>query len=191
MVRLLAFCLLGACTASSGVDVEGDEAAVYVGTLRGGEVFAASIWDGNEALLYTCGYDRLNGTTLWLRGTAMDGVMDTTQDAFSVAASQTEAQVTGTLRTPDGEEELVLSRAAKEDAGLFLHTEGGCVTAAVAQRRDGELALQGAHFCAPEGPFFQVTPVLPPEVLGDRLVVRIEGQMGELELTRVESLQSS
>ena len=94
----------------------------------------------------------------------------------------------GTFSSQTGTGTLdLLAVTSREDAGFFLFTEGDCRTAAVAFRRGDVMLVQGAHFCDSAGPFSQVTPVLPPELLGDRLLVRFDDGSGprELALERV------
>ncbi len=74
--------------------------------------------------------------------------------------------------------------------GFFARIDGDCRTAAIAFDDGGAIAFQGAHFCDFAGPFFQVTPVLPPEMLTDTNRVSFDDGSGpqEVDLTRLEGI---
>lgn len=167
-------------------------ASVFVGSVTGGDVLAASIWEDGRAIVYTCGVgDSLDTDTAWLAGTPSDGSVELSDGMFSVVATREFDAVRGTFSSQTGTGALdLVAVTSPEDAGFFVATEGACRTAAVAFRRGGVMLVQGARFCDAAGPFSQVTPVLPPELLGDRLLVRFDdgGELRELALERVRGI---
>ena len=166
-------------------------ASVFIGT-AGGDVVAASIWDGDQVLVYTCGGDEsLEDTTAWLVGTREGDTLDATTGRFTLVATREGDVVRGTFGHDAGTEALdLVAVTSAEDAGFFVATEGDCRTAAVAFRRAGVMTVQGAHFCSVDGPFFQVTPVLPDELLRNTLRVQFTDESGlrELNLERREGI---
>ena len=186
LFALLSVVLLNAC---------GDEpvgSGVFIGTLRGGEVFAASIWQSDRVLVYTCGRDTsLADSTAWLVGPVNDGTVEVDEPPFSVVATRDGASVMGSFSNGAVEETLALDQVEDvESAGFFARVVGPCRSAAVVFKNDaGELAFQGAHFCD-DGRFFQITPVRPPEILGDVIQVRFDDGDGaqDVELARLEGI---
>ena len=180
-MRAFAIALL---LASCAADTVPSGSGVFVGTLDGGRVFAASVWQPDRVLIYTCGVDAtLPQSTAWLLGNTESGNVEAADGPFSVVATREGERVEGSFVGMDGPQDLQLQEiASPEDAGFFALIDGGCRTALVAFREAGNLRFQGAHFCDALGPFFQVTPVLPPEVLGGELRVRFDDGAGEQEL---------
>lgn len=172
--------LLTSCAADTAPSGSG----VFVGTLDEGRVFAASVWQPDRVLIYTCGVDAtLPESTAWLIGNTNSGTVEADDGPFSVVATREGERVQGSFVGMDGAQDLELQEIASlEDAGFFALIDGGCRTALIAFKEAGTLRFQGAHFCEALGPFFQVTPVLPPEVLGDELRVRFDDGTGEQEL---------
>ena len=175
-----------------GDDASTPTTGVFVGELRGGEVFAASIWQSDRVLIYTCGRDgSLSDSTSWLIAPPSEGTVESTEGVFSTVATRDGAQVMGSWTNGTVTETLQLDEI--EDvgrAGFFALIDGGCRTAAIAFESGDTIAFQGAHFCDFAGPFFQVTPVLPPEVLSDSIRVSFDDGSGprEVELTRLEGI---
>lgn len=158
---------------------------VFVGTLQGGEVVAASLWQADRVLIYACGRDAsLDRSTAWLVSSPSDGTVEPAEGSFSAVATREEDQVLGTFESASGSEELMLREVVEPaNAGLFARIDGPCRTALIAFSSGGGLRFQGAHFCDPEGPFFQVTPVRPPSSLGDRLEVMFDDGDGPQNVT--------
>jgi hypothetical protein len=166
-------------------------AAIFVGS-AGSDVVAASIWDGDQVLVYTCGGDdSLEDATAWLVGERSGDTLEAVAGHFTVVATREGDVVRGTFEHLAGTEPLELAAVTSlEDAGFFVATDGDCRTAAIAYRRAGIMTVQGAHFCSADGPFFQVTPVLPNELLGATLRVQFTDESGlrELNLERREGI---
>ncbi len=183
--------LLAVISVSCGGD-DPNGSGVFVGALSDGEVFAASIWQpGDRALVYTCGRDRtLNSATSWLIGDVVDGTVEVNEPPFSVVVTREGSRVMGTFASDDGAESITLNEVSdSEAAGFFVHVAGECRSAAVVFEDSGELVFQGAHFCD-DGLFFQITPVRPPDVLGDSIRVQFDDGSGirELDLDRLEAI---
>ncbi len=181
---LLVACLLPLAL-MSGCDSETPTSNVFVGSTASGEVFAASIWNEDSVLVYTCGRDgSLDDATAWLSASPQDMSVEVTDGEFNVVITREDALIRGSLTNASGTEALDL-RAIRniQDAGIFSRLDGDCRTAAIAMRRNGELLIQGAHFCTGAGTIHQVTPVLPPELLGERLVVSFDDGSGVREVT--------
>lgn len=180
--------LLAAC----GDDTSPPTSGVFVGELRGGEVFAASIWQSDRVLIYTCGRDgTLSDSTSWLIAPPSEGTVESSEGIFSVVATRDGAQVMGSWMNGTVTETLQLDEIDDATrAGFFAHIEGDCRTAAIGFEDGDAIAFQGAHFCDFAGPFFQVTPVLPPEALTDTIRVSFDDGSGaqEVDLTRLEGI---
>lgn len=190
LTTLVALVALGAPLPGCDDDAE-PSAAIFVGT-AGGDVVAASIWEGDQVLVYTCGGDQsLEDTTAWLVGTRDGDTLEAVAGRFTVVATREGDLVRGTFGHTGGNEALELDAVTSlEDGGFFVATDGDCRTAAIAYRRAGVMIVQGAHFCSADGPFFQVTPVLPNELLSDTLRVQFTDGSGlrELNLERREGI---
>lgn len=188
----LALASLAACSALLLACEADSPPSVFVGTVGDGDVFAASLWQDNRVIVYTCGVDgSLDTETAWLSAPPVDGDIQHSEGRFSVVATREANMIRGTFTSQTGTGTLdLLAVTDTADAGFFLTTEGTCRTAAVAFRQGGEMLVQGARFCDAEGPFSQVTPVLPPETLGDTLLVRFDDGSGlrELALERVRGI---
>lgn len=185
---MIVIVFLGAC----GDDTTPPTTGVFVGELRGGEVFAASIWQSDRVLIYTCGRDAtLSDSTSWLIAPPSEGTVESSEGVFSVVATRDGAEVMGSWMNGTVTETLQLDEIDDGTrAGFFARIEGDCRTAAIAFEDGEAIAFQGAHFCDFGGPFFQVTPVLPPEVLTDTIRVSFDDGTGpqEVELTRLEGI---
>lgn len=180
------------CVAACGDDSPPPTSGVFVGELRGGEVFAASIWQSDRVLIYTCGRDAsLADSTSWLIAPPSEGTVESSEGVFEAVATRDGARVMGSWSNGAVMETLQLDEIEEvERAGFFALIDGDCRTAAIAFERGSAIAFQGAHFCDFAGPFFQVTPVLPPDVLGDSIRVSFDDGSGarEVELTRLEGI---
>lgn len=181
-MRAFAFLLL---LVGCAADTTPPGTGVFVGTLDSGRVFAASVWQSDRVLIYTCGTDAtLPESTAWLIGNTVSGSVEAEDGPFSAVATRDGERVQGSFVGTGGPHDLELQEiASSEDAGFFALIEGECRTALVAFEDSGTMRFQGAHFCGALGPFFQVTPVLPPEVLGNDLRVRFDDGTGEQEVT--------
>jgi hypothetical protein len=187
---LLALAALLALLAGCG-DHPAPVAAIFTGT-AGGDVLAASIWDGDQVVVYTCGGEEtLADRTAWVVGTRAGDTLEALTERFTLVATREGEVVRGTFGHGAGTDPLELRAiTALEDAGLFVATEGDCRTAVIAFRRNGVMTVQGAHFCSADGPFFQVTPVLPVDTLRNELRVQFTDANGlrELNLERRDGI---
>lgn len=181
--------LLGGCTMEVA-----DGPTAFVGEALDGEVLIASFWGEDGAILYTCGRgETLDSSTGWARVTRGSEQQDVLFSApgFELMATREVDALRGVLTRGDESEMLELSPAPSlEDGGVFQLVDGPCRTAAIAVRSAEGLRIQGAHFCGAEGPFYQVTPIRPPELLGEALRVSFDDGSGvrELVLTRFAGL---
>ena len=184
---LLLAALLSACASEPNASQ-----SVFVGSTSDGDVLVASVWEEDRVIVYSCGVgDTLDTDTAWLVTTPVNRSIEATEGSFSVVATREANMVRGTFESQTGTGALDLRAVTSlEDAGFFVTNEGSCRTAAVAFRRDGVMLVQGAHFCDAEGPFSQVTPVLPPELLGNSLLVQFDTGSGlrQLALERVNGI---
>ncbi|MEM9074757.1 MAG: hypothetical protein AAGE52_40045 [Myxococcota bacterium] len=182
---LCGFALLLSCSSDGG----GDE-TFFVGTLRDGDVVAASVWRDEGVLLYSCGRDgTLASTTAWISGSPDGDARFVAADGpVNVNVVRAGSMVSGELTDADGSESIALLPADDATAALFLNLEGPCRTAAIILREGDGFRTQGAHFCDPDGPFFQVTPVRPLPDLPAELEVSFDDGTGEqrVMLDRVE-----
>jgi len=183
----LAFVLALGC----GGETTGEE-QLFVGSLAGGDVLAATLWSDTGTVFYSCGRDAmLEEGTAWIDAVPdLDGRIEGADGAVTVNVANAHQRVVGDVSF-DGEiEAATLLPADSAHAGLFSLIDGPCRTAAIVMETDGEVLVQGAHFCG-DGPFFQVTPIRPRELLagtlGETLEVRFDDGTGarEVELSRV------
>lgn len=162
-----------------------DRPTTFVGEALDGEVVVASFWGEDGAILYTCGRgDTLDSSTGWVRVAREPEQQDVlfSTPGFELMATREVDALRGVLTRGDESDMLELAPALSlENVGVFQTVDGECRTAAIALRGAGGLRIQGAHFCAPEGPFFQVTPIRPPELLGETLRVSFDDGSGVRE----------
>lgn len=186
-------CAFAVVLAGCATDVD-DAPVSFIGESLDGEVLIASFWREDDAILYTCGRGgTLGSSTGWVRVTREAEQQDVLFSApgFELMATREVDALRGVLTRGDESDMLELSPAPSlEDGGVFQLVDGPCRTAVIALRSAGGLRLQGAHFCAPEGPFFQVTPILPEALLGETLRVSFDDGDGvqEQTLTRFTGL---
>ncbi|MEM7603809.1 MAG: hypothetical protein AAF411_00525 [Myxococcota bacterium] len=180
---------LGGCGSDST-----EAATAFVGTTADGEVLIASFWGDDGAVFYACGRDAtLDTSTAWVRVPRELEQRDVLFSAPSLElmATREDDALRAVLTRGDVSEMVQLAPIESDaEAGVFLREEGECRTAVIALPSEGGIRLQGAHFCAPGGPFFQVTPVRPVETLGDSLLVSFDdgGGIQELMLPRFGGL---
>lgn len=197
-ITVVTIITLGSLAGAVGCRTDVQDSGVFVGMVgtagvagatAGDQVLGAAIWQGDEAILYTCGLgDTLSSSTAWTRSGVLAGTFESANAPYDVVASLDEGRVRGTLVVGDEVRDLdLLPVASANDAGLFQRIDGECRTAAIAIRRAGEIVVQGAHFCRDAAPFFQVTPVRPVEFLRDTLRVRFfdGSETREVDLGRI------
>lgn len=178
--RTAVWLLIAGCSAST------NDVASYAGSADGLLMSALVLDDAFVA--YSCGDDgMLDANTAWFAGTVEEGrLVPRTHETATLAADVDEARLVGTLETPSGAHAFELEEVGA-DGAIFLALEGGCRTALIAFRTSSGMRVQGAHFCADEGPFFQVTPIRPVTGLEDVVDVSFTDDTGlrELPLERV------
>lgn len=185
LLALTTALMLCLCACSS----EDDPAELFVGPVGSSNVVAATLFQGDEAIVYTCGLDAsLDTSTAWTRVPVVNGSVEVAHGTGTLVATREATRVLGTLMVDGTPEALDLAQVSDvTEAGLFQNVEGTCRTAAISFRRGGQAVVQGARFCDGMAPFYQVTPVLPVEFLQDTLRVRyFDGTIDrELDLRRV------
>lgn len=166
------WCFAGLAALLAVLGCGDDVTHVHVGQI--GESLVAAVIGDETFVAYRCGdLDTLADDTAWFAGGVVDGELEGAGFTATLRGESLDARVP--LRE-GGEVPVTLARTPEDDAGLFSDIDAdGCRTALVIRRAPGagEFASRGAHFCAEDGVFSQVTPVSVGDVLGDTLEVEV------------------
>jgi hypothetical protein len=155
-------------------------AALYVasGNDHDGRISVAVVVDGQRVIGYVCGDDPNDDDyTGWFYGKlGRDGRFVLTHHDWTLDGAVTDGGIAGTLAEPHRVVVWNGARASGTDlTGLYVAEDSGCQTGVVVTD-DGDPStpplVQGA-WCDGNGLALPVTPIVPIELIEDRLAVRI------------------
>jgi hypothetical protein len=151
---------------------------VAVGTVLGTDAVIGRVSDGEKVTFYVCGGPTTYGTmTRWFSGADdASGAVSLVKDGWQVVSDA--GGHSGRIIPPTGPELAFEGHAARFGTaeGLYGAVDSGCRTGAVVLEPSGSSGprVQGA-WCGNDGnKFEQVIPILPGDVSGGGIAVRVD-----------------
>jgi hypothetical protein len=148
------------------------ESALYVASLEGDDpVSVALVVDGDRIVGYACGDDpSTDAYTGWFYGKhGADGRFELTHAGWTLRGTVADGQVFGSLEDAEQRFVWMAARARGSDlTGLYVVHDSGCETGVIVTNG----TIRGA-WCDGTGLELPVQPVVPLELVQDRLAVQV------------------